>query len=868
MSVFCIFRLKNIRQKVGRALVLLSCAVAAPFHANANDWANHFSSTSPNGNVQVYSVAQDGAGNTYAAGTLSDSGSANFGGISLNRIGLIDSFLVKLDAHGSVVWAKSFGGTGANIIARALVADSIGNVYFFGDFWGGNLDQPYLPLIGQQDAFITLVNPRGETVWTRRFGGNQAFTQAQSITTDREGNLYLAGIFQNANLTSPAIEKIGAIDTFVLKLNAQGDNIWARNYGGPQASMYVKSMAVDDKNRIYLAGDFDKRLSIPALSPIGKKDAFLVRLDATGTIGWAKNFGASDIWATSTSAVLDRNGNVFLAGPLTDNFTVPPLARIGFEDTYVLKFDSDGNRIWEKTIGGRGAGVATRSVSTDGSGNAYLTGYLQSGNLDEVGLTRMGGLDALAIKIDPSGSIVWAKNLGGANTDAVVFSATSDVTGSITLGGFYGTNDMTTPPLPASGHSSAFVIKVTPVSAPGAPNILSVSPRNGGALVDFSPPYSDGGSPVLGYTALCGAQSASAPTPPILVSKLTNGEAVNCTVIAKNAIGQSLPSLPVPVSPYSTIPQAGGIDPTGSGKGSILIRSVSGNPYRNLQIGSLNPTTNRLAFVSIPDPGANSLILGAGDFGNRHRSDLLLQSADSGMVTYWKGFDAFLDSQVSLRPVKPGWIVRAIADLDGDGKSDIVWRYVGSPLNPPANPDDIGVAFVWFMNDAQISEIRPRGGAPLSWSLIGTADLYGSHRSILIWVSPSGEIRGLVGGADRTFKNLSLGNVPSGYALIRMGDYDGDGYDDLLFQGPQGQLKVWSMRGTNVLSQSDLPSPDPSLTLFAAADLNGDGTIDLIFLKPDKSVVIWLMTPNVPGKPTVIPNAGTIPDGFVSVNEY
>jgi len=284
-----------------------------------------------------------------------------------------------------------------------------------------------------------------------------------------------------------------------------------------------------------------------------------------------------------------------------------------------------------------------------------------------------------------------------------------------------------------------------------------------------------------------------------------------------------------------------------------------------LQLGSYDTNSKQIIFKAINDLGTNRRILGVGDFGARNRSDLLFQDIDTGLVSFWIGFDGFVDSQRPIRTVKPGWSVEAVADLDGDGKSDIVWRFTSTPANPSPNPDDNGVVFVWFMNDGLISEVKARGGAPISWTLIGAADLRGVGTSDLIWVSPTNQIRSLTALASRAFVNELVGTVPTGFTLTRLGDFDGDGKGDILFRNRQGKLKLWTMNGVTIANQIDLPDSDPTWNLYAIADLNGDGTMDMIFRKPDNTLVVWLMNKTSPAAPSVINNAGTVPSGAVNI---
>ena len=88
------------------------------------------------------------------------------------------------------------------------------------------------------------------------------------------------------------------------------------------------------------------------------------------------------------------------------------------------------------------------------------------------------------------------------------------------------------------------------------------------------------------------------------------------------------------------------------------------------------------------------------------------------------------------------------------------------------------------------NEVKHRGGAPLSWSLIGGTDLDGDGKGDLIWLSPSNEIRSLTTTAGRTWINQRVGQLPTGYSVIKLGDVNGDGKGDMVFKDAAGRVKV------------------------------------------------------------------------------
>jgi hypothetical protein len=93
-----------------------------------------------------------------------------------------------------------------------------------------------------------------------------------------------------------------------------------------------------------------------------------------------------------------------------------------------------------------------------------------------------------------------------------------------------------------------------PAGVPGAPTGVSAARGNAQATVTFSPPASNGGSAVLDYTATCGSQSKTGAASPLVVTALTNGVTVNCTVRARNAQGLGPPSSPPVAVKPATVP--------------------------------------------------------------------------------------------------------------------------------------------------------------------------------------------------------------------------------------------------------------------------------------------------------------------------
>ena len=193
----------------------------------------------------------------------------------------------------------------------------------------------------------------------------------------------------------------------------------------------------------------------------------------------------------------------------------------------------------------RQAGSIAVSVSRiNGSDGASSVNYSTSG------ISATAGVDFTA----PSGTLNWAAGDSSARTILVpiINDATieGDETFSITLSAAAGAN------LGVASVTTITIVDDDVQTAPGAPVNLVAIPGNAQAFIRFAPPALDGGSPITGYTATCGALSGFGTASPINVTGLLNDTTYSCTVVAVNALGAGTASAAVPVTPSALAPLA------------------------------------------------------------------------------------------------------------------------------------------------------------------------------------------------------------------------------------------------------------------------------------------------------------------------
>ncbi|MGV3610853.1 MAG: SBBP repeat-containing protein [Fluviicola sp.] len=178
---------------------------------------------------------------------------------------------------------------------------------------------------------------------------------------------------------------------------------------------------------------------------------FLSKVSFSQSFGWSQSFGSANGDDKPNSIKTDENGNVYTAGTFTGvlnynvNGTPSSMTSYGFEDMFLSKSDSSGNIIWMNHYGGMFVDECS-SIFIDNAGNIYATGsfsYNGSFYIDTsfTGLDSYGGADCFIAKIDPTGTLVWVKQIGGPNDDKGMMIKL-DSNNDILISGFFnGTAD-------------------------------------------------------------------------------------------------------------------------------------------------------------------------------------------------------------------------------------------------------------------------------------------------------------------------------------------------------------------------------------------------------------------------------------------
>jgi len=397
-------------------------------------------------------VAIDAAGNVFVTGLTESTLFPLIGAFDTTRDGTFEAFITKITNAGTIVWSSYLGGSGDDR-GFSVALDASGAVFMTGDTYStdfpssGGFDTT---LGGTEDAFVAKVSNAGALLWSSYLGGS-ALDFGGAIAVDPSGNALLAGTSTSTDFPKSKVidTSLGQIDVIVAKISTSGSLVWSTAFGSA-GDEFAYGIAADASGNAVITGstnwtDFPIVAAYDATLN-GGRDAFLTKLDPTGSIVWSTYFGGL-LHDDGNDLAIDAAGNIVVVG-LTESPDFPSTggfdaSRGGTRDGFVTKFNASGSPVWSSYLGG-GANDLALGVALDDVGNLFVTGETLSSDFPSTGgfdTTFNGAADAYVAKVSSAGVLLWSSFLGGTSNEtgnkvAVDGSGRPFVVGSTTSSDF------------------------------------------------------------------------------------------------------------------------------------------------------------------------------------------------------------------------------------------------------------------------------------------------------------------------------------------------------------------------------------------------------------------------------------------------
>lgn len=254
--------------------------------------------------------------------------------------------LVKTDIAGNIEWKKTYYKTGGiDAEGRAVIATKDSGYIIAGFINSYN---------SSYNMLLIKTNSNGDTLWTKTYGGN-AYDAAYSVVETSDGGYTLMGIsksFGDANG-----------DAYMVKTDQNGAVIWSKTYGSTNLDEGTSIINTTSGGYIFTG----TTMSYGA----GNKDFFVTETDSAGNVLWSKAYGGTGY--ESGMCINKTNGGYIISGA-TQAWSG------GSYDTYLIKINGSGILQWAKTFGGSSDESGTSVCSTDdggyivsGSSNSFVT---------------------------------------------------------------------------------------------------------------------------------------------------------------------------------------------------------------------------------------------------------------------------------------------------------------------------------------------------------------------------------------------------------------------------------------------------------------------------------------------------------------
>ncbi|MGQ2985298.1 Ig-like domain-containing protein [Flavobacterium sp.] len=352
--------------------------------------------------------------------------------------GSADYWVAKLDADGTLEWERTYGGTDYDAAGGLRIETSRIHQTSDGGYILGGVSMSYDTDVsansGGTDVWIVKIDNSGDIEWEQNYG-TDADEYFSDIKETNEGGFIMTYTSSDYNTL--------IFNTTIAKIDVLGNIEWANAYGEGEykySNLYSITQTSDGG---YISTGWTNADN-SAVTPEDEifpgfynvSRLWVLKISTSGAFEWARTYGGSNI-EEGYCIVEDAAGNYVVTGmtysgdgdvsshPDPDNVMSP----------WILKLDTAGEILWEKTYG-RASNAVAVEVMPDGNyaiGGSFVQAIFSSNNGDVI--TSQGSTDEFLMKLDQAtGNIIWTKTMGGTSNDNLWnFTLTPD-SGFITIG--------------------------------------------------------------------------------------------------------------------------------------------------------------------------------------------------------------------------------------------------------------------------------------------------------------------------------------------------------------------------------------------------------------------------------------------------
>jgi len=327
-----------------------------------------------------------------------------------------DYWVVKSDALGNIKWQHSYGGSGYEFAMDVVQTND--NGYVVVGTTSSN-DGQVSGNHGANDFWVIKIDSVGTLLWQKCYGGSSEDFPNQIIQTRDNCFLIAGGVFSN---NGDVMGSHGNYDYWLIKIDSTGSLLWQKTYGGSMYDMCYSVFQTNDGGYVTIGetNSTDGDLIGNVVS-----NGWLLKIDSVGNKEWGKLLSTTT-GDRETGQYVEQTSDMGFIIAAT-KFTVSP-----YVDYHVIKLDKNANLQWEKTLGSSADDFPFFIHQTADRG--YCIGGYTRGNDQDINGKNHGSDDYWLVKLDSSGNFLWQKTLGGSNSEIAKALDVTDDGGYIVMG--------------------------------------------------------------------------------------------------------------------------------------------------------------------------------------------------------------------------------------------------------------------------------------------------------------------------------------------------------------------------------------------------------------------------------------------------
>lgn len=373
-------------------------AILVKYNASGDaQWVRSTSAGSDNSYFEA--IAFDSSNNIYVAGAQDGTGTYNYGnGVTVAGAHTGSNIvLVKYDSSGKAQWARSVTTGGSSSSYKSLVIDASNSLYVAGHQQGtgtytfGAGVTSTGTNASARNAALVKYDSSGNAIWARTTSAGADKSQFSGVAKDSNGNIYTVG-YQNGNgsYTYSAGVSVSGTHTgsnaLFVKYNSSGTAQFAKSVSTGSGASIFRAIAIDSSGNIFIVGSqggtgaYTYGASVSCSGSHTGKNVVLVKYNKNGDAQWCKTVTAGNGNSIYTSITVDSKGNIYTTGRQAGSGTYTYGAGVSINASHsgdnatVIKYNSEGNPQWAKTVTTGSANSYFRGVIIDRLNNIYTAG--------------------------------------------------------------------------------------------------------------------------------------------------------------------------------------------------------------------------------------------------------------------------------------------------------------------------------------------------------------------------------------------------------------------------------------------------------------------------------------------------------------